>query len=53
MCDENARELIRIDFQVMDLIKQQELVEVGSSEYQDIQIKIDELKHLKDIKSTN
>jgi hypothetical protein len=51
MCDEKARELIRIDFQVMDLKKQQGTLEVGSSEYHEIQIKIDELQRLKDIKS--
>ena len=51
MCDEKARELIRIDFQVMDLKKQQGILEVGSSEYHEIQIKIDELQRLKAIKS--
>ena len=48
MCNENDRELIRIDFQLMDLRKEQEECEVHSPAYQDIQVKIDELETLKE-----
>jgi len=50
MCNETDRELIRIDFQIIDLKKQQEAFETGSTQYQEIQIKIDGLDHLKEIK---
>ncbi len=51
MCNESDREIIRIDFQVIDLKKQQEGFEVNSSEYQMIQNEIDGLlERLKEIK---
>lgn len=50
MCDETDRELIRIDFQVIDLEKQQESLEEGSTEYEEVQMKIDGLKCLKEVK---
>lgn len=51
MCDENSRELIRIDFQMMDLKKEQENLVSDSKEHKEIQSKIDELERLKEIKS--
>ena len=47
MCDERDRELIRIDFQIMDLKKQQESCEAGSGEYKEIQAEIERLEHCK------
>ena len=49
MCDETDRELIRIDFQMMDLKKQQEACESGSKEYQDLQGQIDTLEARKEL----
>ena len=52
MCNENDRELIRIDFQLMDLRKEQEKCDVYSEEYQGLQVKIDELQARKEIVKT-
>ncbi len=49
MCNENDRELIRIDFQLMDLRKEQEQYDVNSEVYQSIQVKIDELQTRKEL----
>jgi len=48
MCDERDREIIRIDFQVIELKKQQEAFDVDSKEYQVLQGKIDKLDHHKE-----
>ena len=50
MCNETDRELIRIDFQIMDLKKEQENLVVDSQDYKEIQLKIDGLERLKEIK---
>ena len=50
MCNETDRELIRIDFQIMDLKKEQENLVVDSQEHKEIQLKIDGLERLKEIK---
>ncbi len=48
MCNERDRELIRIDFQVIELKTKQDSCKENSIEYQTLQDKINELQRLKE-----